>query len=125
MATVLRQRSPRGLPAHSLGSVDLFVPKGSPPAMNSVVFDGLSFPAQGRGAKPHGAGTWVDNADRGDPVAAPRKALSQRFTGAAQDDETGIHLVTPHRSARSHTQNSTLPGLAWRLSGAGRGASGR
>lgn len=111
VVAVLRRRSPRVLLAHSLGSVvayealsahpdltvDLFVTLGSPLAMNSVVFERLLFPSPGRGAKPPGVGIWVNIADRGDPVAVPRKGLSRRFTGVARDHETSIHPVDPHR----------------------------
>lgn len=112
VASMLRRHRPRVLLAHSLGSVvayealmaepdlgvELFVTLGSPLAMKSVVFDRLSPAPADRGAKPQGVATWVNIADRGDPVAVPRKGVSRRFSDVARDRESSIHLVDPHRA---------------------------
>jgi pimeloyl-ACP methyl ester carboxylesterase len=107
---MLRGHRPRVLLAHSLGSVvayetlsahpdlgvELFVTLGTPLAMRSVVYDRLSPTPMGRGAKPPGAAAWVNIADRGDPVAVPRRGISQRFQDVARDRDTSIHLIDPH-----------------------------
>ncbi|MFC1411804.1 hypothetical protein ACEZCY_21345 [Streptacidiphilus sp. N1-12] len=112
VAEMLRDHRPRVLLAHSLGSVvayealcahpelevELFVTLGSPLAMRSVVFDRLTPPPAGRGARPTGVATWVNVADRGDPVAVPRRGISQRFLDVSRDVETSIHLIDPHRA---------------------------
>lgn len=110
VADVLREHRPRVLLAHSLGSVvayealcayptlavELFVTLGSPLAMRGVVFDRLTPAPAGRGMRPPGAGVWVNVADRGDPIAVPRRMLAERFDGIDRDHETTIGLVDPH-----------------------------
>jgi hypothetical protein len=109
-ADVIRQERPAVLLAHSLGSVvayealcadrnlavELFVTLGSPLAMRHVVFDRLIPMPVGRGIRPPGAGQWVNIADRGDPVAVPRRKLPERFDGVDRDHETTISLVDSH-----------------------------
>jgi predicted alpha/beta hydrolase family esterase len=110
VADVIRRERPAVLLAHSLGSVvayealcadrnlpvELFVTLGSPLAMRHVVFDRLSPMPAGRGIRPPGVGQWVNIADRGDPVAVPRRKLPERFDGVDRDHETTISLVDPH-----------------------------
>ncbi|MEZ0066361.1 hypothetical protein ABIA32_002371 [Streptacidiphilus sp. MAP12-20] len=112
VAEMVRSHRPRVLLAHSLGSVvayealcahpdlevELFVTLGSPLAMRSVVFERLLPSPKGGGAKPPGAATWVNIADRGDPVAVPRSGVSLRFLDVFRDVETSIHLIDPHRA---------------------------
>lgn len=110
VAGLLRDHRPRVLLAHSLGSVvayealcahpglavELFVTLGSPLAMRGVVFNRLTPVPTGRGMRPPGAGAWVNIADRGDPVAVPRRMLAERFDGVDRDHETMIGLFDPH-----------------------------
>ena len=110
VADVIRRERPTVLLAHSLGSVvayealcadrnlavELFVTLGSPLAVRHVVFDRLSPMPAGRGIRPPGAGQWVNIADRGDPVAVPRRKLPERFDGVDRDHETTISRVDPH-----------------------------
>ncbi|GAA4320076.1 hypothetical protein GCM10023086_44260 [Streptomyces venetus] len=112
VAAVLRERRPRVLLAHSLGSVvayealsrdsglrvELLVTLGSPLAMRTVVFDRLIPPVRGRGARPPGVVEWVNIADLGDPVAVPRGGVAQRFSGVARDHVASIHRVDPHKA---------------------------
>lgn len=107
---VIRRFRPRVLLAHSLGSVvayealcaageltvELLVTLGSPLAMRGVVFERLRPAPSGRGIRPPGTGLWVNIADRGDPVAIPRRMLPERFDGVDRDHETLIGLVDPH-----------------------------
>jgi pimeloyl-ACP methyl ester carboxylesterase len=115
VADVIRREQPTVLLAHSLGSVvayetlcanpklvvELFVTLGSPLAMRQVVFDRLSPMPAGRGARPPGIRQWVNIADRGDPVAVPRRKLGERFDGVDRDHETTISLIDPH-TAKSY-----------------------
>ncbi|CAL9620913.1 hypothetical protein [Streptomyces sp. enrichment culture] len=110
VAALLRERRPKVLLAHSLGSVvayealsrdprlrvELLVTLGSPLAMRTVVFDRLAPPVHGRGTKPPGVVEWVNIADRGDPVAVPKGGISERFSGVVRDHTASIHLVDPH-----------------------------
>jgi hypothetical protein len=110
VADTVREYRPRVLLAHSLGSVlayealcadeglevELFVTLGSPLAMRGVVFERLTPAPVGRGIRPRGARAWVNVADRGDPVAVPRRMLPERFDGVDRDHETMIGLVDPH-----------------------------
>ncbi|MET9761358.1 hypothetical protein ABZ016_20235 [Streptomyces sp. NPDC006372] len=123
VAAVLRERRPKVLLAHSLGSVvayealsrdsglhvELLVTLGSPLAMRTVVFDRLIPPLQGRGSKPPGVVEWVNIADLGDPVAVPKGGVSQRFSGVARDHAARIHLVDPH-SAKNYLRCAELVG---------------
>ncbi len=110
VSEVIRTFRPRVLLAHSLGSVvayealcadgnltvELFVTLGSPLAMRGVVFERLRPTPCGCGIRPPGAGLWVNVADRGDPVAIPRRRMRERFDGVDRDHETVIGLVDPH-----------------------------
>jgi hypothetical protein len=112
VADVIRRERPAVLLAHSLGSVvayealcadpsltvELLVTLGSPLAMRQVVFDQLSPRPVGRGMRPPGAGQWVNVADRGDPVAVPRRRLPERFDGVDRDHETTISVIDPHKA---------------------------
>ncbi|QXJ23831.1 serine peptidase [Actinomadura graeca] len=111
VADAVRTHRPRGLVTHSLGSVvayealcsapdlrvDLLVTLGSPLAMRNVVFDRLEPPPAGKGIRPPGVGEWWNLSDKGDPVAAPRRALPLRFDGVWIDRDITIHRFDPHR----------------------------
>jgi hypothetical protein len=111
VADVIRKFRPRVLLAHSLGSVvayealcadrqlttEMFVTLGSPLAMRGVVFERLRPAPSGRGMRPPGTRLWVNVADRGDPVAIPRRMLRERFDGVDRDHEASIALVNPHQ----------------------------
>jgi hypothetical protein len=93
VAAAVETHRPSVVVAHSLGSVvtyealharpdlrvDLLVTVGSPLGLPEVVFDALDpEPRDGRGARPPGAGRWVDIADPGDLIAVPPR-LGGRF----------------------------------------------
>ncbi|MFE9105090.1 hypothetical protein [Actinomadura geliboluensis] len=107
---MLREHRPRILLAHSLGSVvtyealcsapdlrvDLLVTLGSPLGIANVVYERL-LPAPGhRAVRPPGVGTWINIADKGDPVALPVGKLAERFEGVDLDIEVDNHPVDPH-----------------------------
>ncbi|MFE1809870.1 hypothetical protein [Streptomyces sp. NPDC059533] len=99
---------PRVLIAHSLGSVvayetlhaypdlkvDLFLTLGSPLGLPALSRKLQPAPRGGRGARPPGAGWWINIADAGDPVAVPPE-LGGMFPVDAHAT-TDIGLFDPH-----------------------------
>ncbi|MEU7524387.1 serine peptidase [Saccharothrix sp. NPDC042600] len=114
VVNLIRDRKPRTVIAHSLGSVvayealwacpdepvDLLITLGSPLAMPHVVFPRLDpRPADERGARPPGVARWVNLADPGDLIALPPGGLSRRFTGVDTDDHDVVHAFDFHLAA--------------------------
>ncbi|MFE3097660.1 hypothetical protein ACFXG1_28035 [Streptomyces sp. NPDC059248] len=111
----LRERAPRVVIAHSLGSVvayealwrygdeggepvDLLLTLGSPLALPHAVFHRLdpAPSADGVGARPPVVRRWVNIADTGDLVAVPRGGVARRFLGVDEDVTERIHAFDFH-----------------------------
>ncbi|RZB16099.1 serine peptidase [Streptomyces sp. F001] len=111
VASVIAERRPRIVIAHSLGTVvtyealhahpeltvDLFITLGSPLALPHGVFHRLLPAPVERGIRPPGVARWVNVSDHGDPVAILRP-LRRYFDGVDLDLQESVRLFDFHRA---------------------------